>query len=89
MSWYEGAGDRVGLPINSPGNVEYVRGWISVLKEPPPTDGTMFAVWDELYGFVPFVYADEDQDTISETFQWSGSFSYWMPQPGPPQRSTE
>ena len=58
--------------------------WISVKDQMPPTDGTMFAVWDDVHGFIPFVYADEDRDVISETYQWSGNFSYWMPLPEPP-----
>lgn len=53
--------------------------WISVEDQEPPKNGEKFIVYDDRFGYVPWIYWDDDW--VSELIQWSGKFDYWMPFP--------
>lgn len=57
--------------------------WISV-EERKPYEGEAIDIWDPHQGRVPDCYV-EDGEVISTYMMWSGTFTHFMPVPGPPE----
>ena len=56
--------------------------WVFNENEEPPKDGTVFFAWDDqLEKLLTTMrwHSGDIQDFGTESEEWSGSFSYWMP----------
>lgn len=53
-------------------------------RETAPKDGNDFIAWDPTFGLLFTMHWKDDQ-FLTQHEMWSGTFTHWMPLPGPPQ----